>query len=162
MLQRNRVLYSITFFCLLRFYFCKDPWIKTFLSYHWYPEYCRRILARFHALWFFIFSSVWYYFTYPENSRNYKGDNLLHYRKWSFIIIAAASSMLIIGGFINAIIPVTREYNITINKSPDQSKLADCSSLGHSSREYNKKKKPEKDVRYDKDLNPILSCCLVI
>lgn len=46
-----------------------------------------------------------------------KGGNILLYRKWSFIIISAASSLLIIGGFINAIIPVTREYNFTINKS---------------------------------------------
>jgi hypothetical protein len=46
-----------------------------------------------------------------------KGENILLFRKWSFIIIASSSSLLIIGGFINAIIPVTREYNITINKS---------------------------------------------
>ena len=46
-----------------------------------------------------------------------KGENILHYRKWSFIIIASVSSVLIIGGFINALIPVTREYNLTINKS---------------------------------------------
>jgi predicted MPP superfamily phosphohydrolase len=46
-----------------------------------------------------------------------KGENILLFRKWSFIIIASTSSLLIIGGFINAIIPVTREYNITINKS---------------------------------------------
>ena len=44
------------------------------------------------------------------------GDNVLQYRKWSFILIVSVSSLLIIGGFINAIIPVTREYNITINK----------------------------------------------
>ena len=46
-----------------------------------------------------------------------KGDNILLFRKWSFIVIAASSSVLILGGFINAIIPVTKEYNITINKS---------------------------------------------
>ena len=47
-----------------------------------------------------------------------KGDNILLYRKWSFIIIIAIILIvLIIGGFINAIIPVTKEYNITINKS---------------------------------------------
>ncbi len=44
------------------------------------------------------------------------GENILHYRKWSFIIIVSVSSILIIGGFINALIPVTREYNLTINK----------------------------------------------
>jgi hypothetical protein len=37
-----------------------------------------------------------------------KGENVLLYRKWSFIIIASTSLLLIIGGFINAIIPVTR------------------------------------------------------
>jgi len=46
-----------------------------------------------------------------------KGENILLYRKWSFIIIGASSALLIIGGFINAIIPVTRKYDITINKS---------------------------------------------
>jgi hypothetical protein len=46
-----------------------------------------------------------------------KVDHILPYRKWSFILIAASSSLLIILGFINAIIPVTREYNITVNKS---------------------------------------------
>ena len=45
-----------------------------------------------------------------------KGDSILIYRKWSFIIIASTSILLIAGGFINAIIPVTKEYNITINK----------------------------------------------
>lgn len=44
------------------------------------------------------------------------GENILLYRKWSFVLIASTSLLLIIGGFINAIIPVTREYNITINK----------------------------------------------
>jgi uncharacterized protein len=51
-----------------------------------------------------------------------RGDNILLFRKWSFIIIAAVSSLLIIGGFINAIIPVTREYDITINKPAGQIK----------------------------------------
>lgn len=43
-------------------------------------------------------------------------DNVVHYRKWTFIIIIGSSALLIMGGFINAIIPVTREYNITIHK----------------------------------------------
>jgi predicted MPP superfamily phosphohydrolase len=45
------------------------------------------------------------------------GDNLLLFRKWSFILTVVLSSLLIIGGFINAVIPVIREYDITINKS---------------------------------------------
>ncbi len=46
-----------------------------------------------------------------------KGDSILVFRKWSFIFIISVSALLIIGGFINAIIPFTREYNLTINKS---------------------------------------------
>ncbi len=45
-----------------------------------------------------------------------RGENILHFRKWSFIITVAFSSLLIVGGFINAVIPVIKEYNITINK----------------------------------------------
>lgn len=51
-----------------------------------------------------------------------KGDSIAIFRKWSFIIIITTSALLIIGGFINAIIPFTREYNITINKSAGQVK----------------------------------------
>ncbi len=45
-----------------------------------------------------------------------KGENIHLYQKWSFITIASVSVLLIAGGFINAIIPVSREYNISINK----------------------------------------------
>ena len=46
-----------------------------------------------------------------------RGENIILYRKWAFIIISSASLLFIIGGFINAIIPVTKEYNISVNKS---------------------------------------------
>lgn len=46
-----------------------------------------------------------------------KGENILTYRKWSLVIIGSVSALLIAGGFINAIIPVAREYNITVHKS---------------------------------------------
>jgi predicted MPP superfamily phosphohydrolase len=49
-------------------------------------------------------------------SRIINPENVLLYHKWSFIITAAASILLIVGGFINAVIPVITEYNITINK----------------------------------------------
>ena len=38
------------------------------------------------------------------------------FRKWSFFITAGLSFLLIAGGFINAVMPVIKEYNITINK----------------------------------------------
>jgi predicted MPP superfamily phosphohydrolase len=45
------------------------------------------------------------------------GENVLLYRKWSLIITISLSALLITGGFINALIPVVKEYDITINKS---------------------------------------------
>ncbi|TAL59239.1 MAG: hypothetical protein EPN88_17565, partial [Bacteroidetes bacterium] len=39
------------------------------------------------------------------------GDNIFLFRKWSFFVTVAVSSLLIVGGFINAIIPVVKEYN---------------------------------------------------
>jgi predicted MPP superfamily phosphohydrolase len=48
--------------------------------------------------------------------------NILLYRKWSFFTILTTSSLLIAGGFINAIIPVIKEYNITINKTAGEIK----------------------------------------
>jgi uncharacterized protein len=42
--------------------------------------------------------------------------NIPAYRRWAFLITASASVLLIVGGFINAIVPVVKEYNITIDK----------------------------------------------
>ena len=117
-LQRNRVLYSITFFLFAALFI----FAKILESKH--SSVITDILNIVGGFWlafmlygflFFLLSDIILLFLKIPGI--IKGDNLLHYRKWSFIIIAAASSMLIIGGFINAIIPVTREYNITINKS---------------------------------------------
>jgi uncharacterized protein len=44
-------------------------------------------------------------------------ENIFLFRRWSFIFTVGLSSLLIIGGFITALIPVIKEYNITINKS---------------------------------------------
>jgi predicted MPP superfamily phosphohydrolase len=44
------------------------------------------------------------------------GENILVYRKWSLIITISLSALLITGGFINALIPVVKEYKISINK----------------------------------------------
>jgi uncharacterized protein len=46
-----------------------------------------------------------------------EGENILLFRKWAFIITASASVLLIAGGFINALIPVVKRYDIDINKS---------------------------------------------
>ncbi len=44
-------------------------------------------------------------------------NNILHYRKWAFLITAGISVVLILGGFINAVIPVVKKYDITVNKT---------------------------------------------
>lgn len=44
------------------------------------------------------------------------GNTIILYRKWSFIIMTAASIVLIVGGFINAVLPVVKKYDIVINK----------------------------------------------
>jgi predicted MPP superfamily phosphohydrolase len=43
--------------------------------------------------------------------------NIMAYRKWSFIITLIISFFLITGGFINALIPRVKSYNISISKS---------------------------------------------
>ncbi len=47
------------------------------------------------------------------------GNGVPEYRKWVFFITIGLSFIFIAGGFINAIIPVTREYNIKIDKKAE-------------------------------------------
>ncbi len=51
-----------------------------------------------------------------------RGENILLFRKYSFLITVSLSVLLIAGGFINALIPRVKEYNITINKSAGDTK----------------------------------------
>ena len=44
------------------------------------------------------------------------GQNIFVFRKWSFIITVIAAFGLISGGFINALIPAVKKYDIKINK----------------------------------------------
>ncbi len=58
--------------------------------------------------------------------------NILTYRKWAYIGTVAVSVILIAGGFVNAISPVVKEYDITINKSAgdiDQMRIAAVSDI---------------------------------
>jgi predicted MPP superfamily phosphohydrolase len=48
--------------------------------------------------------------------------DLPQFRKWSFLITVILSTGLIIFGFINAVIPVVRKYNIVINKPAGETK----------------------------------------
>ncbi len=48
--------------------------------------------------------------------------NILIYRKWAFLGTLFISAILITGGFINAVLPVIKRYEITINKSAGEVK----------------------------------------
>jgi predicted MPP superfamily phosphohydrolase len=49
-------------------------------------------------------------------------QNILIYRKWVFLGTLIISGFLITGGFINALLPVVKEYDILINKSAGEVK----------------------------------------
>jgi predicted MPP superfamily phosphohydrolase len=116
-LQDNRLIYTVIFF-LLSFLFIIA---KILESKH--SSVITDILNIVGGFWlafmlygflFFILSDI--IFLILKISGILGGGNILLFRKWSLIIISSTSLLLIIGGFINAIFPVTREYNITINK----------------------------------------------
>jgi predicted MPP superfamily phosphohydrolase len=44
-------------------------------------------------------------------------QNIADYRKWAFLITVVSSVILITGGFINAVLPVVKKYDITIGKT---------------------------------------------
>ena len=116
-LQNNRFLYTITFFLLAVLFIIA----KILESKHSSViTDALNILGGFwlafmlYGFFFFLLSDIILLFLRIPGIM--KGDSILIYRKWSFLIIASTSILLIAGGFINAILPVTREYNITINK----------------------------------------------
>ena len=117
-LQNNRLLYAITFFFLAVIFIVA----KILESKH--SSVITDVLNILGGFWlafmlygflFFLLSDI--ILLALRIPGIIRGDNILLFRKWSFIIIASVSSILIIGGFINALIPVIKEYNITINKS---------------------------------------------
>jgi predicted MPP superfamily phosphohydrolase len=69
---------------------------------------------------FFILSDIIYLILRISGIIN--PGNALHYRKWAFILTVSVSAVLILAGFINAVIPHVKEYNIKINKSAGEIK----------------------------------------
>jgi predicted MPP superfamily phosphohydrolase len=117
LLQNNRLLYSITFFLLSVIFIAA----KILESKH--SSVISDILNILGGFWlafmlygflFFLISDILLLILRITGITG--GADILLYRKWSFIITTAFSSVLIFGGFINAVIPVIKEYNITIDK----------------------------------------------
>ena len=70
-----------------------------------------------YAIMFFLLSDI--IFIILRLTGLLERGNIPVFRRWSLLITSGISVLLIAGGFINAMIPVVKEYNITINKRVD-------------------------------------------
>jgi predicted MPP superfamily phosphohydrolase len=122
-LQDNKPLYTLTFFFLAAVFIAA----KFLESRH--SSVITDVLNIIGGFWlafmlygflFFLLSDI--VLSVLRISGTIVGDNILLFRKWSFLIIMSASALLIAGGFINAIIPVVTRYDVTINKSAGEIK----------------------------------------
>ena len=116
-LQGHRLIYTITFFFLAAIFIAA----KILETKH--SSLISDVLNILGGFWlafmlygfmFFLISDI--IIIILKVSGILSGESILLFRKWSFMITAILSSLLIFGGFINAVIPVVKEYNITINK----------------------------------------------
>jgi uncharacterized protein len=116
-LHNNRLIYSLTFFVLAAIFI----FAKFLESRH--SSVITDILNIIGGFWlafmlygflFFLLSDI--VLAVLKITGGIGGENVLLFRKWSFILTVAFSALLIAGGFINAIIPVVTKYDITINK----------------------------------------------
>ncbi|MCE5348078.1 MAG: metallophosphoesterase [Bacteroidales bacterium] len=116
-LQKNRLLYSLVFFLFTVLFIAAKILESTHSSVF---SDVLNILGGFwlafifYAFLFFLVSDI--IFLLLRISGTINSENTVLFRKWSFTITLIISSLLIVGGFINAVIPVIKEYNITINK----------------------------------------------
>ncbi len=117
-LKNHRLLYSLTFFLLAGIFIVA----KILESRH--SSILSDALNIMGGFWlafmlygfmFFLISDILLLFL--KITHVIDSDNVILFRKWSLIITLALSALIISGGFINALIPVIKEYNITINKS---------------------------------------------
>ncbi|HEX2921352.1 MAG TPA: metallophosphoesterase [Bacteroidales bacterium] len=116
-LQKQRLIYSIIFFSVAAVFIVA----KILESRH--SSILTDVLNIIGGFWlafmlygflFFLLSDIILLFL--KIIRVMNPEMILSYKRISFIITISLAGILIIGGFINAIIPVVTEYNITINK----------------------------------------------
>lgn len=123
LLQANRTVYTVIFFTLAALFIVA----KVIESRH--TSVVTDILNVAGGFWLafmlygimlFFISDIVYALLKVTGVLN--GENIPIYKKWAFVVTVAASAVFIIGGFINAIIPVVTKYDITINKSAGEVK----------------------------------------
>jgi uncharacterized protein len=119
-LQKNKLIYSIVFILLAAVFIIA----KIIEARH--SSILTDVLNVMGGFWlafmlygfiFFMLSDIIYLLLKIPGVVNERNAAL--YRKWAFFATLSVSTVLIIGGFINAIIPVVKEYKITINKPAD-------------------------------------------
>lgn len=116
-LHNNKLLYSIIYFALAGIFIVAKVLesrhssiitdILNIIGGFW-------LAFMLYALMLFLLSDI--VILLLKVSRSINSDNLQHIRKWSFIITTVVSLLFIVGGFINALIPVITKYDININK----------------------------------------------
>jgi predicted MPP superfamily phosphohydrolase len=116
-LQNNRLIYAIAFFLLAVVFIAA----KILESKH--SSVISDILNIIGGFWlafmlygflFFLMSDI--ILLALKILRIISIENVFLFRKWSFIVTVIISSVLILAGFINAVIPVIKNYDIKINK----------------------------------------------
>jgi uncharacterized protein len=116
-LKNYRLLYSVTFFLIAVIFIVA----KILESRH--SSVISDVLNIMGGFWlafmlygilFFLLSDI--IILVLRISRIIGSENIIIFRKWSFIITMVSSTILILSGFIIAIIPVVRKYDIIINK----------------------------------------------
>lgn len=122
-LQTHRLIYAVTFFTLAAAFI-----IAKFLESR-HSSLITDILNIMGGFWlafmlygflFFFVSDIIYLIL--RIFRILNPDNIHAYRYWTFMVVISASVLLIAGGFINAIIPTIKEYDIKINKTAGETK----------------------------------------
>lgn len=117
-LQANRLTYTVIFFTLASVFIIA----KVIESRH--SSIVTDVLNVAGGFWlafmlygimFFLVSDIIYLLL--KITRVMNPENIPVYKKWAFILTLSLSSVIIIAGFINAIIPVVTKYDIKINKS---------------------------------------------
>ena len=118
LLRDNRLLYSLTFFILAAVFIAA----KFLESRH--SSVITDILNIIGGFWLAFMLYGFLFFLISDIvigglriTGIIEGEQIMLFRKWSFILTLSVSALLITAGFINAIIPVVTRYDISVNKS---------------------------------------------
>jgi hypothetical protein len=116
-LRDNRLVYALTFFIFSAIFIAA----KIIESKH--SSLITDILNIIGGFWlafmlygFFLFLLSDIILLLLKITRTISSETIPDFKKWSFISTIAVSLAFIAGGFVNAVIPVVKEYNITIDK----------------------------------------------